>query len=139
MKKHLVCLLAVMAPFPAAAAELKGKWLTDEGKGQVLFESCGSKMCGKIVWLKEPADESGKPLVDTLNQDKSLRNRPIIGMKLTELEADGNGGWQGVIYNPEDGKSYKAKASIQRDGSLLVKGCIMGGWLCDDQTWTRAN
>jgi uncharacterized protein (DUF2147 family) len=139
MKRLSLCLLIVMAPFAAGAAELKGKWLTDEGKGHVLFESCGPKMCGKIVWLKEPNDESGKPLVDALNENKSLRNRPIIGMRLTELEADGNGGWQGVIYNPEDGKSYKAKASIQKNGTLLVKGCIMGGWLCDDQTWTRVN
>jgi uncharacterized protein (DUF2147 family) len=139
MKKLSLCMVLVMAPFAAGAAELKGKWLTDEGKGHVLFESCGSKMCGKIVWLKEPNDESGKPHVDALNENKSLRNRPIMGLRLTELESDGNGGWQGVIYNPEDGKSYKAKAAIQKDGSLLVKGCIMGGLLCDDQTWTRVN
>jgi uncharacterized protein (DUF2147 family) len=139
MRKLSLCLLIVAAPFAAGAAELKGKWLTDEGKGHVVFESCGSKLCGKIVWLKEPNDEAGKPLVDGLNQNKSLRNRPIMGMKLTELEADGKGGWQGIIYNPEDGKSYSAKASIQRDGSLLVKGCIMAGLLCDDQTWTRVN
>jgi uncharacterized protein (DUF2147 family) len=139
MKKRLLCLLIAVAPYGACAAELKGKWLTDEGKGHVLFESCGSKMCGKIVWLKEPNDESGKPHVDALNQDKNLRSRPIIGLKLTELEPDGNGSWKGIIYNPEDGKSYKAQASIQRDGSLLVKGCIMGGLLCDDQTWKRVN
>jgi uncharacterized protein (DUF2147 family) len=139
MRKLSFCLLIVMAPFAAGAAELKGKWLTDEGKGHVLFESCGPKMCGKIVWLKEPNDEKGKPHVDALNENKSLRSRLIMGLKLTELESDGNGGWKGVIYNPEDGKSYKAKAAIQKNDTLLVKGCIMGGLLCDDQTWTRVN
>ena len=116
-----------------------GQWMTKEETSAVEIYKCDDKYCGKIVWLKEPNDEKGKPLVDGLNENKGLRNRPIMGLKLTELESDGNGGWKGVIYNPEDGKSYTAKAAIQKDGSLLVKGCIMGGLLCDDQTWTRAN
>jgi uncharacterized protein (DUF2147 family) len=89
----------LIAPFAAAAEGLDGKWLTDEGKGHVLFQPCGAKMCGKIVWLREPAKD-GKPLVDALNQNEKLRTRPIIGLKLTELAPDGNGGWRGVIYNP---------------------------------------
>ena len=111
--------------------------MTDEGKARVTFEPCSSKVCGRIIWLKEPNDQNGKPQVDVLNQNKSLRGRPIIGLRLTELAEDGNGGYKGQIYNPEDGKSYAAKASVQKDGSLLIKGCVMGGLLCDDQTWTR--
>jgi uncharacterized protein (DUF2147 family) len=139
MKKLSIAVFVALAPFTALADELKGKWLTEEGKGHVVFENCGSRLCGKIVWLKEPKDAAGKPLVDGLNEDQSLRGRPIIGLKLTELEANGSGTWKGVIYNPEDGKSYKAEAAIQKDGSLLVKGCVLGGLLCDDQTWTRVN
>lgn len=140
MKKIALALVIALVPLAAFAADgLKGKWLTDEGKGHVVFEDCGTKVCGKIVWLKEPNDPSGKPLVDALNEDTSLRGRPIIGLKLTELVSDGSGGWKGTIYNPEDGKSYKAEAALQKDGSLLIKGCVLGGLLCDDQTWTRVN
>jgi uncharacterized protein (DUF2147 family) len=138
MKKLVLAAIAVLWPFAANALELKGKWLTEEGKGHVLFESCGNKLCGRIVWLKQPNDDAGKPLVDELNKNATLRKRPIIGLSLTELEPDGSGGWKGTIYNPEDGKSYKAKASIQRDGQLLIEGCILGGLFCDSQTWTRA-
>jgi uncharacterized protein (DUF2147 family) len=137
MKRLPLALAFLLAPFAAHAAGLQGKWLTEEGKGHVVFEPCGGeKLCGKIVWLKDPLDESGKPLVDALNQDEGLRGRPIAGMRLTELEPDGNGGWKGVIYNPEDGKSYKARASIKKDGSLLIEGCMLGGLLCGDETWT---
>jgi uncharacterized protein (DUF2147 family) len=139
MKRLPLALMLVLVPFAAQASDLKGKWLTDEGKGHVLFEDCGTNVCGKIVWLKEPNDAAGAPLVDGLNEDVSLRTRPIIGLKLTELEADGSGSWKGTIYNPEDGKIYAAEAAIQKDGSLLIKGCILGGLLCDDQTWTRVN
>jgi uncharacterized protein (DUF2147 family) len=123
----------------AQAADLKGTWLTEEGKAHVVFEPCRPKLCGKIIWLKEANDAAGKPLVDALNENQSLRTRPIIGLQLTELETDGNGGWKGQIYNPEDGKSYAAQAAVQSDGSLLIKGCMLGGLLCDDQTWTRVN
>src|SRR5271166_1234854 len=123
MRRVLFVFAALIVPFAAHAADLKGKWLTDAGKGHVLFQPCGAKMCGKIVWLREPKDKDGKPLVDALNKNESLRTRPILGMKLTELEADGNGGWKGSIYNPEDGKSYNATASV--DGSTLrIKGCV---------------
>ncbi|MGO9546844.1 MAG: DUF2147 domain-containing protein [Rhodomicrobium sp.] len=139
MRKISLALAIVLAPFAAYSADLRGKWLTDEGKGHVLFEQCGPKLCGKIVWLKEPNDPSGMPQVDALNEDQSLRTRPVLGIRLTELESDGNGGWKGVIYNPEDGKSYQAKAKIKENGTLLVEGCMLGGFLCDDQTWTRVN
>jgi len=137
MKKLSLALALILTPFAARATGIAGKWLTEEGKGHVLFENCGHKLCGRIVWLKEPTDESGKPQADVLNEDKSLRSRRVLGLRLTELESDGNGGWKGVIYNPEDGKSYQATARIRADGSLIIEGCILGGLLCDDQTWTR--
>jgi uncharacterized protein (DUF2147 family) len=139
MKRLPLALFLGLLPCATLADGIKGKWLTDEGKGYVLFEDCGPKLCGKIVWLKEPNDASGKPLVDALNEDKSMRTRSIMGLKLAELSSDGGGGWKGAMYNPEDGKSYQTEVSLQKDGSLLIKGCILGGLLCDDQTWTRAN
>ncbi len=137
MEKLLFAFLLAVAPLTALANDLQGKWLTDEGKGHVVFENCGSKLCGKIVWLKEPNDSAGKPHVDALNEEESLRTRPIVGLNISELVSDGDGGWEGTIYNPEDGKSYRAEASIQKDGNLLVRGCVFGGLLCDNQTWVR--
>ncbi len=137
MKKLSLALLLAVTPFAAQAADLKGTWLTEEGKARVSFEPCSAKLCGRIIWLKQPNDDAGKPQVDALNQDKSLRTRPIIGLRLTELADDGKDGWKGQIYNPEDGKSYAAEASVQKDGTLLIKGCVLGGLVCDDQTWTK--
>ncbi len=137
MKKLTLAIIVAIAPFAALADDLKGKWLTEEGKGHVVFEDCGGRLCGRIVWLKEAADASGKPVADALNEDPRLRTRPVLGVKLGELKSDGNGRWKGMMYNPEDGKSYNTEVSIQKDGSLLLKGCILAGLLCDDETWTR--
>ena len=139
MKKIALTLILVLAPFAAHGADLKGKWLTSRGKGQVLFEPCGPKLCGKLVWIKEPNDRSGKPATDARNEDPSLRSRPVLGLRLTELESDGDGAWKGTIYNPDDGKTYTAKAAMQSDGTLLVKGCILGGLVCNGETWTHIN
>lgn len=138
MKKYTLALLIALAPIPANAGDIKGTWLTDEGKARVLMEPCGSNVCGKIIWLKEPNDSSGKPLVDGRNENKSLRTRPIMGLQLAQFASNGNGGWKGDIYNPEEGKSYTVDAAIQADGSLRIKGCILGGLVCDGQTWTRS-
>ena len=139
MKKIALTLIVALVPFAAGAADLKGKWLTSGGKGQVLFEPCGAKLCGKIVWLREPDNKTGKPAVDARNEEPSLRSRPVLGLRMAELESDGDRFWKGTIYNPDDGKTYTAKAAMQSDGTLLVKGCILGGLVCNGETWTHIN
>ena len=79
MSRVLFVFAALIAPFAACASDLTGKWLTDEGKGHVLFQPCGSKMCGKVVWLRQPKDKDGKPLVDARNANASLRHRQFWG------------------------------------------------------------
>ncbi len=140
MKKVALVAVLALAPAVALAADIKGKWLTEEGKGQVVFEKCGAKICGRIVWLRNPLDDkTGKAQLDVLNKDPNLRTRPVLGLRIGEIDSDGSGGWRGLLYNPADGKIYRANLAIQNDGSLVLKGCIMGGALCDAETWTRAN
>ena len=100
MKRLPLALAFLLAPFAAhAAGETAGKANGSPKRERATWFSslaAAKKLCGKIVWLKDPLDESG-PLVDALNQDEGLRGPPIAGMRLTELEPDGNGGWKGVI------------------------------------------
>ena len=110
-----------------------------EGKSHVQIEPCGDRLCGTIIWLKEPNDEDGNPKRDKDNQDESLRDRPIIGLKLLngfKPDGDSKTAWDdGTIYNPEDGKTYSSEMALEGDNIMMVKGCV---WIfCKKQTWTR--
>ncbi|SLN48721.1 DUF2147 domain-containing protein [Oceanibacterium hippocampi] len=121
----------------AAAADVAGVWATEEEKSHVEIEPCGDKMCGGIIWLKEPNDAAGNPKVDKRNEDESMHSRPIIGLRLLEgFASAGDGAWEGgKIYNPEDGKTYSSELKLVDEDTLEVKGCVFV--FCKTQTWTR--
>ncbi len=122
-----------------AYADVENIWLTEGGKSHVKIEPCGERLCGEIVWLREPNRDDGSAKLDRRNEDKSLRGRPILGLQvLTDFEDEGGGTWRGgEIYNPEDGKTYSSKLELVDSNTLEVSGCVFFGLLCKTQTWTR--
>jgi uncharacterized protein (DUF2147 family) len=123
-----------------------GSWITKDGKSRVEIVKDGDVYEGRIVWLKEPvypADDNkgmaGQTKVDRENPDPVLRTRPIIGLPLIQgFRYDGDEVWaDGTIYNPENGKLYKCKLTLQMDGSLKVRGYIGIPLLGETQIWTR--
>lgn len=121
----------------AMAAGAAGLWATEKEKSHVRIEPCGERLCGVIVWLKEPNDDQGQPKRDIFNEDESLRDRAIVGLRLLSgfEAADGDNWSGGQIYNPEDGKTYKSKMSLQDGKTLKVEGCVL--IFCKSQIWTR--
>src|SRR5688572_13775186 len=82
-----------------------GTWMNEEKKARFEIFKCGEKLCGKIVWLKDP-NRDGKPKVDQNNPDSKLKTRPILGMVfMKDFEYDEDHKWDdGTIYDPESGK-----------------------------------
>jgi uncharacterized protein (DUF2147 family) len=125
---------------PAAAADPNGTWLTEGGKSRVRIAPCGDAICGHIVWLKEPNDDSGKPKTDKNNAEAGKRNRPVIGVPIVlNMKPAGADKWSGQVYNAEDGKTYSGSVTVQSASTLKLEGCALGGLVCKSQTWTRAN
>ncbi len=120
-----------------AYADVEGTWLSEDGGSHILIKPCGEKMCGEVVWLKEPLDKNGNAKVDIRNKDESLRDQPIIGLFLIwDMSAAGDGKWKnGKIYNPRDGKTYNSKMELVDANSLKVTGCIL--IFCKSEKWTR--
>ncbi|PZQ17765.1 MAG: DUF2147 domain-containing protein [Ancylobacter novellus] len=119
----------------AASADPVGVWSTPKAKVRV--SDCGSGLCATILSLKEPNDATGQPKVDRNNPDPSKKSRPIVGISvLSGMKPDG-ARWLGQIYNPEDGRSYKAYMT-EGDGKLTVEGCAFGGLVCKTQIWKRS-
>lgn len=125
----------------AGAGNVLGYWFTEGNKSKVEIEPCGDKLCGKIVWLKEPKTKEGKDKTDAHNPDKSLRSRKILGLALLSdfvKGTDGNSWEDGKIYNPEDGETYKCTMTLQDDGTLEVRGYVGIPLFGKSQIWTRA-
>lgn len=144
MKTAVIAALAAGAlATPALAADpVEGHWLVQGGSAKVRVAPCAAdktKMCGTIVWLKNPHDKSGQPVKDANNPEASLRHRPLVGLNMIrDFKSAGPGKWTGgKIYDPGGGKTYGSKMSLNGDGTLKVEGCI--AVVCQAQTWRRAS
>ncbi|WP_027549649.1 DUF2147 domain-containing protein [Bradyrhizobium sp. Cp5.3] len=124
----------------ATLADPTGTWLVEDGRARVRLERCGAsrdRICGFIVWMKEPVDKRGQPYRDSENPDPDKRARALLGHQLIMgLQQTPEGRFAGDIYNAEDGKLYSV--SLWRDAidRLKLKGCLIR-LLCQTQTWQQ--
>ena len=133
-------MLAGLTVAGGALADPKGVWLNDRKDSHIRIFACeddSDELCGEIVWLKNPNGEDGKPRLDVKNDNKSLRDRQVLGLQvITGMEDQGGGEWEdGDIYNPRDGETYDAEMEEIDANTLEVSGCVW--FLCKTQTWTR--
>ena len=120
----------------AMAGDPTGQWVMSNGKVTVRVSKCSPRLCARIVALKEPVDSTGRPKVDKLNPNPSLRKRRLIGLTLaSNLRSAGKDTWTGSIYNPDDGRTYSASLKLA-GRTMKVKGCV-GGILCKTQDFRR--
>ncbi len=105
-----------------------GKWMNAEDNNiEVEVYKVGNEYKAKVVWFDDTDDRS-RPMAtrcDTKNPDKTLRSRKIIGLEVMyglvyNVDEDE---WQdGRIYDASTGKDWNAKAWINKDGCLKVRG-----------------
>jgi len=121
-------------------ADITGRWAT-QGFGSVVeFRPCAgapATLCGRILWLWEPNDGSGRPRTDRHNPDRALRSRSLIGVEIVRgLRETAPGVWSdGAVYNPDDGRTYTGVVRL-RSGALELRGCALNVF-CQTQTWRR--
>ncbi len=104
--------------------DVLGLWWTDDKRAKIQIYKKGNEYWGKIAWLKEPLNDEGKPKVDSNNNDKSLRTRPVMGMDLISGFTYEKGKWvDGDVYDPDNGKTYSCVMKLKGD-KLEVRGYI---------------
>lgn len=105
-------------PAPVAAAPASdpnsplGVWATEENKGNVRIEPCGTNLCGYSVKTNE---------------------KILISMKPTGSK------WSGQIHDPDSGRNYDSTIALKGTNLLRVQGCAFGGMFCGGQTWKRVS
>lgn len=136
----VVVVMSVQAGAQENPAAVVGTWAPPERDSAFEIFPCGDRYCGKITLIDEPNMPDGTPKVDLNNENPAQRGRPLMGMLfLTDFRHDGNGSYQeGRIYNPRDGKIYKANMKLENNNNTLrVRGYVGTPLLGQTQVWTR--
>jgi uncharacterized protein (DUF2147 family) len=138
----LVCsLLAGGATLAAAEGFIEGLWLVENKEAHIRVERCGENLCARIVWMKHPTDERGQPRLDVNNPDRSLRDRPILGINLLKevpAEPVEDGVWsRGRIYDPQRGRYYRCSLWLDGPDQLRLRGYVRISLLGRTTRWTR--
>jgi uncharacterized protein (DUF2147 family) len=145
-------LVAIAATALAAAGSgadaIVGTWRTEPGeqggRAHVEISRRGDQLVGTIVKLEEPNfaaghERAGQPKVDLENPDPAKRERPIVGLRiLSGFTHDGDGQWSGgTIYDPANGKIYKARIRLKGRDTLDVRGYVGVPLFGRTTTWKR--
>lgn len=125
-----------------APADPSGTWVIEDGRARVRLERCGAapdRICGYVVWMKNPVDATGQPYRDSKNPDKDKRSRGLLGHQLIMgLKPAAEGRFEGEIYNAEDGSLYSVALWRESSDRLKLRGCLLK-MLCSTQTWQQSN
>ena len=142
MRLHAPLLASGLLIFSSAslfAAPVTGNWYTYGAKSMVKITQCGNRLCGQIVWLRKGLNSSGQPVRDQRNRDTRHRARKVLGLStFSGLAPAGKKRWSGLMYNPDDGRTYKASLTYLNASSIRVEGCRVGGGPCGTRSWVRA-
>lgn len=120
--------------------KLVGVWQPSDGRSYIKIDKIGEKFFGRIVWLKEPNDETGNPRVDSNNPDEALRSTPLKGYRIlkdfvynTEEKI-----WEdGTIYDPKNGTTYNCKIELTEENQIEVRGFVGAAVFGRTDVWTR--
>ena len=121
MNRGAALLAVILFAATPALADATGEWARIDGKARVRIAPCGGgALCGTVTWVQDPKGP-GK-----------VGQRVFFDMKPTGANA-----WTGAAFNPEDGKTYSGKMTLNGD-ALNTAGCVLGGLICKSVDWTRA-
>ena len=130
MQKFVISMtLVLLSQFGWAKDEVVGYWAGPDSILHLTID--GVSLNGHVVSLKdavylpeEAPKPAGEPRLDDNNPDEALRSRPLLGLNLFSNYEHTGKRWQGKIYDPESGKTYSSRVSLDKDGNLKMRGYI---------------
>jgi uncharacterized protein (DUF2147 family) len=131
LAKFTLAALAAAVPVTASAqAVLDGHWKNPKGSVVVRVTSCGDAFCGIVV----RASEKAKATARRGGTPNLIGTRILSGMRPV-----GDGIFKGQAFDPK--RNIHAPATIRLLGgsTLIVKGCLISGFICKEQRWTRVS
>ncbi|MDB5121668.1 MAG: hypothetical protein JWN56_2886 [Sphingobacteriales bacterium] len=125
--------------FAQSKDNILGKWISEHGSGKIEIFKEGEEFAGKLIWLKEPLNEEGKPKTDVHNPTEDLRSRPVMDLEiLKNFTYKGDGEYtDGTVYDPKSGKTYNCKMTLKSKDKLEIRGFMGISLIGKSETWTR--
>ncbi|NUB05117.1 DUF2147 domain-containing protein [Azospirillum sp. Vi22] len=121
-----------------SATDLHGVWLTEDKDAALKISECAGQLCGRIVWLESSTEPGGSLRLDRNNFDPARHAQRICGLVvITGLRSTGPDTWDGSVYNPQDGRTYRGTITALSDQTLKVHAYIGLPIFGRSQTWTR--
>lgn len=145
MMKLIILFFAITLGFTHFDSKeaIERSWYNEARTAKIqIYKTGDGKYYGKIVWLSEP-NENGKPKVDRENPDATQRTTPLINLVILKNfnvnPKDSKIFESGTIYDPESGKTYCGKITLNGN-TLKLKGFLCSlSWIGRSEVWTSAD
>ena len=114
----VLCLvLAQMAG--AAAADMHGVWMRDDGNARVRIAPCGDKTCATNVWIRDRSkgEAPGDQLIMSVKRSSDTE-------------------FSGTAYDPKRGMSYSVDVTVGKQ-TMKTRGCVLARLLCKTVGWAQ--
>ncbi len=114
-------LLAGSPALAQQAADPSGVWMRDDGNARVEIAPCGGDICATNLWIGDTSggEEAGDRLI-------------------MSLEPQSANTLAGTAYDEKRDRTYSMTLRVG-EGRLVTRGCVLGGVLCRDVSWTPAD
>lgn len=105
-----------------------GTWANPKRSLAIRTAPCPGGVCGAIVWASPSAAA----------QAQGAGVGTLIGTKLLQdYHPMAPGLWAGRVYVPDMGRSFSSRIRQTSPRTLIISGCVIGGFLCKSQVWHR--
>jgi uncharacterized protein (DUF2147 family) len=129
LRSAILCLVLVAGIATADDRQaIFGRWASNNSIIEI--GETNGVLHATIVSILDPVYRAGEEgpegtiRVDLHNPDAALRSRTLIGMDLLDGYQYKDGKWQGNLYDPESGKTYKSQITLGSDGNLQMRGYV---------------
>lgn len=142
VRRFFVVLIAISFHFSLQGQGVIGKWKTVDDKTGIAksiieITEANGLYKAHVIELLDPEYAGTNPVCELCKGDK--KNKPILGLEIMwNLEKDSSKKWSGgKILDPENGKTYGCKLSLEDEDTLKVRGYLGFAALGRNQFWYR--
>jgi uncharacterized protein (DUF2147 family) len=103
----------------AAAADMDGVWMRDDGNARVRIAPCGDKTCATNLWIRDTS------------KGEAPGDRLIMSVKRSSDTE-----FFGTAFDPKRGMSYSVDVTVGNQ-TMKTKGCVLARLLCKTVGWAQ--
>jgi uncharacterized protein (DUF2147 family) len=105
----------------AAAADIDGVWMRDDGNARVRVAPCGEKTCATNLWIRDTSkgEAPGDRLIMSVRRSSDTE-------------------FSGTAYDPKRGLTFSVDITLGNQ-AMKTRGCVLARLLCKTVNWAQVN